>query len=94
MKCPKCGSSDVVVQAVVEQRLVDQKKRHGFLWWLIVGWWWAPLWWLAKFLFRWVVIWPITLISKALGWGRRDKELVTETKSKAVCQSCGHVWEP
>lgn len=94
MRCPKCGSSDIQVQAVVEHHLAEDKKKHDILWWLVIGWWFAPLWWTAKFLFRWVVVLPITLISKALGWGRKDKALVAETKAKAVCQTCGHVWEP
>lgn len=96
MKCPRCGSSDVTVQAVVEHHLVDAgKKRHGILWWIAIGWWFAPAWWLLKFVFRWVVLFPLTLISKALGWGRGKRyDMTNETRAKAVCQTCGHVWEP
>jgi predicted nucleic-acid-binding Zn-ribbon protein len=45
MKCPKCGSENVIIQAVT----VTKIKNHGCLWWLCVSWW---IWivWLAAFI--------------------------------------------
>lgn len=92
MKCPRCGSSDVSVQAVNEWDMVDDKKRHGILWWLVIGWWWAPLW----FCFKWLVLTVPALIIAVVrrAFGLRPKRVVNRTVSKAVCQTCGHVWTP
>lgn len=92
MKCPKCGSSDVVVQAVVEHHVVDVRKRHGFLWWLCIGWWWAPIWFVVKWFFLTVPMIVIKVARNVLGM--RPRDISNETKAKAVCQTCGHVWEP
>ena len=95
MRCPRCGSSDVTVQAVVEHRLADAKVRHGIIWRLAIGWWFAPTWCLVKFVFKWVIFFSLTLISTAFGWDRGKRySIVSETRAKAVCQSCGHIWEP
>ena len=47
VKCPKCGSENISIQAVNEQKLVT--KHHGLVWWLLVGWWWIPVKWLFLF---------------------------------------------
>ena len=39
MVCPKCGSTNVNIQAVS----VTKTKHSGCLWWLFVGWWWYLL---------------------------------------------------
>jgi RNA polymerase subunit RPABC4/transcription elongation factor Spt4 len=43
MKCPKCGSKNIAIQAVTE---VKEKRKKGFFYWLLIGWWWE--------LFAWV----------------------------------------
>lgn len=89
MKCPRCGSSDVTVQAVVEHHLVDaDRKRHGFLWRMTIG---LMMWPLR--LFRWVLMIPVRIIRWVFRI-QRPKDISNETRAKAVCQTCGHVWEP
>ena len=93
MRCPRCGSDDVVVQAVVEHHIVDAaKKRHGFLWWLAIGLWWVPL----CFFVKWVVFTPVTIAVKLVKriFGIKPHDISNEKKAKAVCQVCGHVWDP
>ena len=34
MKCPKCGSEDVNIQVINEQKLVT--KHHGIIWWICI----------------------------------------------------------
>lgn len=77
MKCPKCGSENVNIQAVTATR----KKTHGVLWWILVGWWWVPIKW---FFFFWLVF-----IGKLFGFGSKE----TVAQSMAVCQTCGHHWK-
>ena len=77
MKCPKCGSENVTVQAVSETML--KEKHHGVFWWICVGWWWLPL--------KWIVFTLPALIVKIFA----PKKYKTKTvhKSMAVCQNCG-----
>lgn len=81
MKCPKCGSENVTVQAVSETML--KEKHHGVFWWICVGWWWLPL--------KWIVFTLPALIVKIFA----PKKYKTKTvhKSMAVCQNCGKRWE-
>lgn len=36
MNCNKCGSNNVNIQVINEQKLVT--KHHGLIWWIIIGW--------------------------------------------------------
>lgn len=80
MTCPKCGSENVIVQAVAESKLVD--KHHGCLWWLIIGWWWVPI--------KWIFFTGFALLFAI--FGHKKQQLKTKTHSEAVCQNCGHRW--
>lgn len=77
MVCPKCGSTNVNVQAVG----VTKTKKKGCLYWLFIGWW------LEMFL--WLVLTLPMLIVKLFG----HKKVDTKVKSFAVCQNCGHQWK-
>lgn len=81
MNCPNCGSENVNVQVVTETELV-KKKRHGAIWWLLVGWWWVPVWWICFTL-------PALIVAMI-----RPKNYGTKVthKSLCVCQNCGHHW--
>ena len=78
MKCPKCGSENVNIQAVS----IVKNKHNGCLWWLCVGWWWLPI--------KWLVFTLPALIVKIFGKGKGVK---TQIKQMAVCQSCGNSWK-
>jgi hypothetical protein len=78
MKCPRCGSVNVNVQAVTE---VKSKAKHGCIWWLFIGWWLEPILWIFLTLPRLIV---------ALFGG--SKKVVSKTHSEAVCQNCGNRW--
>lgn len=79
MNCPKCGSENVIIQAVTSVR---EKPKHGCIWWLLIGWWWEAFLWLFLTLPRLIV---------ALFGGRR-KRIVSKTHTEAVCQNCGYRW--
>ncbi len=79
MKCPRCGSSDVLVQAVSE---VKEKRKKGWLYWLLIGWWWEPISWLLFGIFKLLVV----IFS-------RKKKIVTKINTIAVCQNCGKRWK-
>ena len=74
MRCRKCGSSNVNVQAVASV----ETKHHSVVWWLFIGWWWMMIKWLFFFL-------PALIIK--LIRGKRTKSVVS---SHAVCQDCGY----
>ena len=76
MKCSKCGSENVNVQAVTHIK----NKRHGVIWWLLIGWWWV--------IFKWVFFFIPALIVKLFG----RQKIKSVTRSEAVCQSCGNHW--
>jgi len=80
MKCSKCGSENVAIQAVNQVKL--KTKHHGIMWWLCIGWWWIPVKWIFLTL-------PAFL---ALIFIPKRQKAVNKTKKKAVCQSCGHMW--
>ena len=80
VKCPKCGSENISIQAVNEQKLVT--KHHGLVWWLLVGWWWIPVKWLFLF---------VPAIFAAIFIGKR-KKIKNTTQSVHVCQDCGKIW--
>lgn len=77
MKCPKCGSENVNVQAIS----IVQNKKHGCLYWLFIGWWLEAIMWLFL-----TLPWLIIKIFK-------PNKINTKVKSYAVCQSCGHKWK-
>ena len=51
MKCPKCGSENVNVQAIA----IVKNKKHGCLYWLLVGWWLELIMWVCLTL-PWLII--------------------------------------
>lgn len=77
MKCPKCGSENVSVQAVGHVK----SKGKGCLYWLLIGWW-------LEF-FLWLFLTIPMLFAKLFG----GKKVATKVKSHAVCQNCGHTWK-
>ena len=68
--CPKCGSTNVNVTFVQDQKL---KNDHGScLYWLLIGWWWKPIKW---FLF-WLPSFFCTLLpEKAEACDKKQKDL-------------------
>lgn len=80
MVCPKCGSNNVSIQAVVETKLVD--KHHCVIWWILVGWWWLPI--------KWLVFTVPALIVKI--FSHKKQKVKQKTKSVCVCQNCGYRW--
>ncbi len=81
MNCSKCGSNNVNIQIVNEQRLVT--KHHGVLWWLLVGWWWIFI--------KWLFL-TIPALIFAIFVGKR-KKIKNIQKKVAICQNCGNTWE-
>lgn len=77
MKCPKCESENVNVQAIS----IVQNKKHGCLYWLFIGWWLEAIMWLFL-----TLPWLIIKIFK-------PNKINTKVKSYAVCQNCGHKWK-
>ena len=80
MVCPKCGSTNVNVQAVSETQIVN--KRRGCLWWLLIGWWWIP--------FKWIFFFGLALLAKI--FAPKRQKLKTKHISKCICQDCGKMW--
>lgn len=80
MKCSKCGSENVNVQAVNEVKL--KTKHHGIIWWLCIGWWWIPV--------KWFFLTIPALFAKI--FIPRKQKAVNKTVKKAVCQQCGNIW--
>lgn len=81
MNCPKCGSENVNVQVVNEQKLVT--KHHGIIWWICVGWWWIPV--------KWLFL-TVPALFAAIFIGKR-KKIKNKTKTIRVCQNCGYHWK-
>lgn len=81
MKCPKCGSENVTVQMLAETEL--KQKKHGFIWWFLVGWWWLPI--------KWLVFTLPALLVKF--FSPKRYKIVNHNKKMAVCHNCGHSWE-
>lgn len=77
MRCRKCGSSNVTVQAVNQVK----DAHHGVIWWVLLGWWWVPI--------KWIFFTFWAFLFKLFG-RRRQKNIV---KSFYVCQRCGYHWE-
>ena len=77
MKCKKCGSENVNVQAIG----VVKSKHHGVMYWLCFGW--------LIDLMLWIFLTMPRLIVAIF----RPKKVKTKIKSYAVCQECGHKWK-
>lgn len=98
MKCPKCGSENVIVQ----REQVSSKSsttyglvrngNHGILWWLCIGWWWV----IYKALIKLIIsISSLGLIRFKKGGtytGKANTDTKIKTKTVAVCQECGKTW--
>ncbi len=80
-ECPKCGSKNVTIQVVNEQKLIT--KHHGILWWCCIGWWWIPI--------KWIFL-TIPALFATIFIGKR-KKIKNITKKIKVCQNCGHTWK-
>ncbi len=78
--CPKCGSTNTMIQVVNEQEL--KNKHHGAFWWICIGWWWI--------LIKWLFFTLPALIIKILK--PKKKKIKNKTITKCVCQDCGHNW--
>lgn len=77
MKCPKCGSENVNVQIVSEQK----KKHHSAVYWICGGF-------IIEFM-KWLIFTIPMIFIKLFG----KEKSKTVHKSMAVCQACGHTWK-
>lgn len=77
MTCRKCGSNNINVQIINEV----EEKKHGCLWWLLIGWWWKLIWFI--FFGWWYILFCLI----------RGKQYRNVKKTICVCQNCGHQWE-
>lgn len=80
MRCPKCGSTNVMVNVVQQTKLVD--KHHGIIWWVCIGWYWIPI--------KWLFFTLPALIVKI--FVPKRQKIKQKTKSVCICQNCGHNW--
>ena len=87
--CPYCGGNNVNVQVFQENagsttisktKSKYKEKRHGILWWLLIGSWW----WMVDIML-WIFLFPVKLI-RSLTRKRKYKG-----KSKTVAQSVNHI---
>ncbi len=100
MFCPNCNSDNVKVESVQENlgstefsRTDTKEKKHGCLWWLLVGW---ELWILN------ILSWIFLFIPRVLLHIGRRKKYVSKTTTQMVnhivyktvctCQNCGNTW--
>lgn len=105
MICPKCGGGNIQVQTFQEQkgsktktkfRFKAGEKKHGCLWWCVIGWWW----WMIEFIL-WIAFFPVMFIYH-LFYKRKKYDgsgtSVSKTRNKIgyttvyVCQDCGKRW--
>ena len=77
MKCVKCGSENVTVQAVTTVK----SKKHGCLYWICLGWWLEPIMWIFL-----TLPWLFIKIFK-------PNKVKSKINSIAVCQNCGKHWK-
>lgn len=78
MKCKKCGSTDVSIQAVTETKT----KGKGLYYWTIG--------WLVN-MFKWIMFTLPTLVVRL--FGRKKQKVISKTHKMAICQSCGNSWK-
>ena len=76
MKCPKCGSENVNVQAVS----IVKNKKHGIFYWLFGG-----------FIIE-VMLWMFLTLPMLIIKIFRPKGIKTSIKTLAICQTCGNQW--
>jgi hypothetical protein len=79
LRCKKCKSYHISVQAVNE---VKEVKKKGCGYWLFIGWWLEPI---ELILFG---FWKLLHIVV----GKHTK-ITSNTKSYAICQDCWYRWE-
>ncbi|HBJ1649379.1 hypothetical protein [Clostridium botulinum] len=77
MKCKKCGSQNITVQAVTTLK----NKHKGIMYWLFVGWWLE------------MMLWLFLTIPKLIFELFKPNRIKSKTHSEAVCQECGYKWE-
>lgn len=77
MKCPKCKSENVNIQAITEIK----NKHHSILYWLFIGWWLEAI--------MWIFLTLPWLIFKIL----KPNKVTSKTHTKAICQNCGYDWK-
>ncbi|NFH69071.1 hypothetical protein FDC35_03965 [Clostridium botulinum] len=77
MKCKKCGSQNITVQAVTTLK----NKHKGIMYWLFIGWWLE------------MMLWLFLTIPKLIFELFKPNKIKTKTHSEAVCQECGYRWE-
>lgn len=77
MKCKKCGSQNITVQAVTTLK----NKHKGIIYWLFIGWWLE------------MMLWLFLTIPKLIFELFKPNKIKTKTHSEAVCQECGYRWE-
>ena len=86
MRCPKCGSYDLVL-------LESFKKRHSGLWllFLIPGW---SLVVVGLFLFNWIVELVVFLVVVSVSVTLRVLKYRNNRRShtKVVCKTCSYFW--
>ena len=101
MTCPNCGSTNVFIQTFQENRgsvsttnSMYKEKRHGCLWWILIGSWW----WIID-LFLWIFMFIPRVL---LHIGRRKKykgKSISVTvndihySNMCTCQNCGYSWK-
>lgn len=83
MVCPKCKSDSITIQVVNEQQL--KRKHHSIIWWICIGWWFVPVMWLLFFLPK--------IVLKLFRIEHKPQKIINSTKKKAVCQTCGNVFD-
>ena len=81
MKCRKCASDKVSVQAVSSLKEKENGCLH-WIYWLFIGWWFESI--------LWVVFTIAMILIKLFGGKAKSK---TKIESYAVCQECGHKWK-
>lgn len=76
MKCSRCGSENVTVQAVT----VTKNKHHGFFYWFFFGW-------LIDLMLWMILTLPMLIVAIF-----KPRKVASKTHSEAVCQNCGKRW--
>ncbi len=88
--CPKCGSTNITFQreqtgnigAGTNKVVIDNKKGHGCLYWLLIGWWW------------WLIVgWWWNLLFKRHRSGINVHAGKTFNQTVGICQECGNTWK-
>ena len=78
MKCIKCSSENVNIQAVT---ITKSSSHHSLVYWVCVGWWLEPIVWICLFLPK--------LVYELF----KPNRIKSKTHSEAICQNCGYRWK-